>query len=76
MLAVTTTGSHCPFLDSSSSSSSDDDDDSLVVPSFLSWLIPAMIKDPLTGKWMLDSWADRVAVDYYTAALDVYEERR
>merc|ERR1719401_2913597 len=32
--------------------------------------------DPLTGGWMLNSWADRVAIEYYQAALDVYGERQ
>lgn len=34
------------------------------------------VKDPLAGGWMLNSWADQVAIEYYRAALDVYGERR
>ena len=61
MLAVTKSGTHCPFLDSSSNTFS---------------LLPAFVKDPLYGGWMLDSWADRVSIEFYKAALEVYEERR
>ena len=61
ILAVTKSGTHCPFLDSSPSTFS---------------LLPAFIRDPLYGGWMLDSWADRVSVEFYKAALEVYEDRR
>lgn len=61
VLAVTKSGSHCPFLDSDSSTFN---------------LLPSFIRDPLYGGWMLDSWADRVSIEFYKAALDVYEERR
>eukprot|EP00538_Stauroneis_constricta_P013044 CAMPEP_0119563008 /NCGR_PEP_ID=MMETSP1352-20130426/22213_1 /TAXON_ID=265584 /ORGANISM="Stauroneis constricta, Strain CCMP1120" /LENGTH=612 /DNA_ID=CAMNT_0007611531 /DNA_START=196 /DNA_END=2034 /DNA_ORIENTATION=- len=57
IVAVTKTGSHCPFLDAPR-------DGSFVT------------RDPVTGGWMLNSWADRVAVEFYRAALDVYNERR
>ena len=55
LIAVTKTGSHCPFLDGR-------------------WF--PFIKDPLTGKWMLKSWADEASVEFYVAALQVYDERR
>ncbi|KAL9184370.1 hypothetical protein ACHAXT_002456 [Thalassiosira profunda] len=38
------------------------------------WL--PFVTDPLTGRWMLNSWADSVAIDYFTAALEVYGHRR
>lgn len=38
------------------------------------WL--PFVKDPLTGGWMLNSWADQVAIEYYRAALDIYGDRR
>ncbi|GMI05012.1 hypothetical protein TrLO_g2865 [Triparma laevis f. longispina] len=55
LIAVTKTGSHCPFLDGR-------------------WF--PFIKDPLTGKWMLKSWADEASVEFYVAALEVYGEER
>jgi len=55
MIAVTRTGSHCPFLDGSFS---------------------PFISDPLYGGWMISSWADKVAIEYYRAALEVYGNRR
>lgn len=61
ILAVAKSGSHCPFLDASSKTLR---------------LLPAFIKDPLYGGWMLDSWADRVSIEFYKASLKVYEERR
>jgi len=33
-------------------------------------------RDPLTGGWMLNSWADQVTIKYYQAALEVYGDRR
>lgn len=38
------------------------------------WL--PFVNDPLTGGWMLNSWADQVAIEFYRAALDVYGGRR
>lgn len=55
LIAVSRTGSHCPFLDGT--------------------FFP-FVRDPLWGGWMLNSWADQVSVDFYTAALQVYDERR
>jgi predicted alpha/beta-fold hydrolase len=55
LIAVTKTGSHCPFLDGR-------------------WV--PFIRDPLDGGWMLKSWADEVGVEFYVAALQVYDERR
>jgi len=57
MVAVTYTGSHCPFLCARNR-----------------WL--PFVTDPLTGGWMLNSWADSVAIEYYRAALDVFGDRR
>lgn len=57
MVAVTYTGSHCPFICTRNR------------------LLP-IVDDPLTGGRMLNSWADQVAVEYYRAALDVYDSRR
>jgi predicted alpha/beta-fold hydrolase len=57
MVAVTKTGSHCPFLDCNN------------------WFLP-VTRDPLYGGWMLSSWADQVAIEYYKAALAVYGDRR
>jgi len=59
IVAVTKTGSHCPFLQGDSPFS----------------LLPSFIRDPLhTNKrrYMLNSWADEVSIDYYKAALEVY----
>jgi len=39
------------------------------------WFMPAT-RDPLFGGWMLSSWADQVAIEYYLAALKVYGDRR
>lgn len=58
LLAVTKTGTHCPFLDSNT------------------YLFPAFTRDPYSGEWMLDSWADRVSVEFYKAALEVFNDRR
>jgi len=55
IVAVTKTGSHCPFLDGK--------------------FIP-FVKDPLHGGFMLNSWADTVSIEYYKAALQVYNDRR
>ena len=58
IVAVTRTGSHCPFLCTRNK-----------------WI--PFSRDPLTSYgYMLHSWADEVALDYYEAALDVYEDRR
>ncbi len=38
------------------------------------WL--PFVRDPLTGGWMLNSWADEVSIQYYLATLDVYGRRR
>ena len=57
LVAVTYTGSHCPFICTRNR-----------------WL--PFVNDPLTGGWMLNSWADQVAIEFYRAALDVYGERR
>ena len=57
MVAVTYTGSHCPFLCTRNR-----------------WL--PFVTDPLTGGYMLNSWADQVAIEYYLAASDVYAKRR
>lgn len=35
-----------------------------------------LVNDSLTGGWMLNSWADQVAIEYYRAALDVYSDRK
>ncbi|KAL7537031.1 hypothetical protein ACHAWF_005638 [Thalassiosira exigua] len=61
MVAVTYTGSHCPFLCGG---------DSRWTP----WM--PLARDPLTGGWMLRSWADEVTVEYFRAALEVYGDRR
>jgi predicted alpha/beta-fold hydrolase len=55
LIAVTKTGSHCPFLDGT--------------------FFP-FTKDPFNGYWMISSWADTAAVEFYSAALKVYDERR
>lgn len=39
-------------------------------------LWPKVVRDPLYGGWMLDSWADRVSVEYYKATLEIYSHRR
>lgn len=80
LVAVTRTGSHCPFL---STSTSEDPG---------GWF--PFVRDPLatilssesgnvlrTGwggfmGWMLNSWADVVSIDYYSATLEVYGDRR
>ncbi|CAB9520450.1 Inherit from COG: Alpha beta hydrolase [Seminavis robusta] len=61
ILAVTKTGTHCPFLDSSSTGNT---------------LLPSLVQDPYNGGWMLDSWVDRVAMEFYQAALQVYGDER
>jgi predicted alpha/beta-fold hydrolase len=71
ILAVTRSGSHCPFLDTSASTGGQS---SIMNP--FSYLFPAMIRDPFNGGWMLDSWADRVAIEFYLAALEVYGHER
>lgn len=38
------------------------------------WL--PFVRDPLNGGWMLNSWADQVAIDYYLATLHVYGDER
>lgn len=58
LLAVSKTGTHCPFLDSSN------------------YFLPAVMEDPYTGEWMLDTWGDRVSIEFYKAALEVFNERR
>ena len=58
LVAVTWTGSHCPFLSW---------DDKLWLP---------LVRDYVGGGWMLNSWADRVSVEFYRAALEVYGDRR
>ncbi|GMH67400.1 hypothetical protein TrRE_jg252 [Triparma retinervis] len=55
LIAVTKTGSHCPFLDGT----------------FFPWT-----RDPFNGYWMISSWADTAAVEFYKSALQVYDERR
>jgi predicted alpha/beta-fold hydrolase len=79
LVAVTTTGSHCPFLSTSTSENPN------------GWF--PLIRDPLavrsissseaggggtgwTFGWMLNSWADEVSIEYYRATLEVYNERR
>jgi hypothetical protein len=57
MVAVTYTGSHCPFICTRNR-----------------WL--PFVEDPLAGGYMLNSWADQVAIEYYRAALDVFGTRR
>jgi len=57
MVAVTFTGSHCPFICSRGR------------------LLPFTL-DPFTGGYMLNSWSDQVAIEYYRAALDIYDSRR
>ena len=57
MVAVTYTGSHCPFICTRGR-----------------WF--PFVTDPLTNGWMLNSWADEVAIEYYRAALEVYGSRR
>lgn len=57
LVAVTRSGSHCPFLCSRNR-----------------WL--PITRDPLSGGWMLNSWADEVSIQYYLATLDVYGYRR
>jgi hypothetical protein len=57
MVAVTYTGSHCPFICTRDR-----------------WL--PLVNDPLTGGYMLNSWADQIAIEYFKAALDVYGNRR
>jgi hypothetical protein len=57
MVAVTYTGSHCPFICTRDR-----------------WL--PLVNDPLTGGYMLNSWADQIASEYFKAALDVYGNRR
>ncbi|CAB9520242.1 Alpha beta hydrolase [Seminavis robusta] len=66
MLAVTMTGTHCPFLDTSAGATN------YILPS----LLPAIVPDPFNGGWMLDSWADRVSLEFYQAALQVYGQER
>jgi predicted alpha/beta-fold hydrolase len=66
ILAVTRSGSHCPFLDTGSNSWWNP----------LSLLFPALTRDPFNGGWMLDSWADRVSIEFYQAALEVYGPER
>lgn len=56
IIAVTKTGSHCPFLDGG-------------------WWYP-FVRDPVTDGWMLNSWVDQSVVEFYDAALRVYDERR
>ena len=56
IVAVTSTGSHCPFLDGP-------------------WWWP-LVPDPFRGGWMLNSWADQSIVEFYVAALKVYNDRR
>uniref|UniRef100_A0A7S1Y7G0 Serine aminopeptidase S33 domain-containing protein n=1 Tax=Grammatophora oceanica TaxID=210454 RepID=A0A7S1Y7G0_9STRA len=65
MIVVTKTGTHCPFLDAANAG-------------WFGQLFPKMIPDPLNpnGRYMLDSWGDRVAIQYYKAALQVYGDRR
>jgi predicted alpha/beta-fold hydrolase len=75
LVAVTKTGSHCPFLSTSTSNN------------IYGW--SPFVRDPLaattkvsswgnglTGGWMLNSWADEVSIEYYRATLEVYGERR
>jgi predicted alpha/beta-fold hydrolase len=39
-------------------------------------LLP-FVRDPLSRNgWMLNSWADEVTIDFFLAALDIYNERR
>ena len=63
LLAVAKTGSHGPFLDNANAG------DSFA-------LFPGLVQDPLFGGYMLDSWADRISIQYYQAALKVYNDRR
>ena len=66
LVAVTHTGSHCPFLDTTATHGS----------RTVGGLLPGWVEDPLFGGFMLDSWADRVFLQYYQAALKVYHDRR
>jgi predicted alpha/beta-fold hydrolase len=65
LLAVTTSGTHCPFLDTAAQGN-------LFLPS----LLPSIVPDPFNGGWMLDSWADRISIEFYQAALSVYGQER
>ena len=38
------------------------------------WL--PLVKDPWSGGYMLNNWADQVSIEYYRAALDIYHDRR
>lgn len=57
IVAVSWTGSHCPFLCSRDK------------------LLP-FVKDPFSGGWMLNSWADEVSMNYYLATLQLFNDRR
>jgi predicted alpha/beta-fold hydrolase len=54
IVAITRTGSQCPFLDG---------------------YFP-FVRDPLNGLFMLNSWADTSIIEYYSAAMEVYDDRR
>ena len=74
IVAVTRTGSHCPFLDVPTTTTTTSA--TSLSMGFWGRFLPALVQDPLFGGYMLDSWADRVSIQYYRAALNVYNERR
>ena len=72
LLAIAKTGSHCPFLDNAAAGY----DGTSSASAMLRSLVPGLVQDPLYGGYMLDSWADRISIQYYQAALKVYHDRR
>jgi predicted alpha/beta-fold hydrolase len=56
LIAITNSGSHCPFLDGGYTN--------------------LIVKDPLFGGYMLNSFADHSIVEFYEAVLTVYDDRR
>ena len=72
LLAIAKTGSHCPFLDNAAAGY----DGTSSASAMLRSLVPGLVQDPLYGGYMLDSWADRISIQHYQAALKVYHDRR
>ena len=80
IIAVTKYGSHCPFLDTSvavtiptvATTKSDHSTSGGFLSSLITTLFPSLVYDPISNGYMLNSWADHVTIEYFRAALDVY----
>ena len=77
IIAVTKHGSHCPFLDTSAVTTTgaindDGGPKKGLLSSILTTLLPSLVYDPISGGYMLNSWADYVTIEYFRASLDVY----